>query len=102
MAKKNNFDKLRAKIIVRAWKDPRFKENLLKNPRSALKEMGLDLPEDLQIKVVEDKRSSFTFVLPAPSAQVNQLSDSELEKMAGGIKTNYHCFATPNTNCCNP
>ena len=84
MAKENNFEKLRAKIIVRAWKDPRFKEKLLKNPHAAFKEMGLDLPENFQVKVVEDKANTFTFVLPRASGQLHELSDQQLEKMAGG------------------
>ena len=86
MAKEsNNFEKIRAKTIVRAWKDPRFKEKLLKNPRAAFKEMGLDLPANFQIKVVEDKPQAFTFVLPPAIAQAAALSDQELERLAGGL-----------------
>lgn len=76
---------IRAKIIVRAWKDPTFKEKLLKNPRTALKEMGLETSENVELKVVEDKRNTFTFVLPAPIAEMGTLSEAELEKLAGGV-----------------
>ena len=81
-----DFEKLRAKIIARAWKDPRFKEKLLKNPKAAFAEMGLDLPENVQLKVVEDQTNSVTFVLPPvpSSAKSQELSDQELAKLAAG------------------
>ena len=79
---------LKAKIIAKAWKDPHFKERLLKNPKAAFKEVGLDISKDIQVKVIEDKPNSFTFVLPAPVAQVDSLSEQELIKLAAaGVKT---------------
>lgn len=78
------FEKLRAKIIARAWKDPHYKEKLLKNPKAALKEMGWDLPETFSVKVVEEKQNSFTFVLPPAMSLTKELTEAELEKMAAG------------------
>ena len=89
--KSGDFEKIRAKIIARAWKDPRFKEKLLKNPRAAFKEMGLDLPENLQVKVQEDKSNSFTFVLPPAISHAKEMSDQELERLAGGVEAMSHC-----------
>src|SRR5262245_49833003 len=80
-----NAREIEAKIIAHAWKDPRFKEKLMKNPRAAFKEMGLDIPENIQVKVVEDKAGSFTFVLPPSTPGAKEMSDQELEKLAGGI-----------------
>ena len=80
--KPKNAKELEAKIIAHAWKDPRYKEKLLKNPRAAFKEMGLDVPENIQIKIVEDKPNSFTFVLPPAVVGARELSDQELEKLA--------------------
>ncbi len=82
MAKKeNNY----SKVIARAWKDARFKEKLLKNPKEALKEMGMDVPANFDVRVVEDKANSMTFVLPNPPAKAKELSEQELQKMAGGM-----------------
>jgi hypothetical protein len=95
------FEKLRTKIIVRAWKDPSFRKKLLKNPRAAIKEMGFNVPENLEIHVVEDKAGSLTFVLPPSTAQTKQLSDRELELLAaaGGDSMNCHTNYAPVTTC---
>jgi hypothetical protein len=82
MAKNNN---TYAKVIARAWKDVRFKEKLLKNPKEALKEMGMDVPANFDVRVVEDKANSITFVLPNPPAKAKELTEQDLQKMAGGM-----------------
>ncbi len=82
MAKTNNNY---AKIVAHAWKDARYKEKLLKNPKAALKEMGMDIPENLEVRVIEEKANSMTFVLPTPPAKARELSEQELQKMAGGV-----------------
>jgi len=84
MPDRQNREQLHAKIIAHAWKNPSFKEKLLKNPRAAFKEMGLDIPEEVQIKVIEDKPNSFTFVLPPSVAHAEEMSTQELEKIAAG------------------
>ncbi len=73
----------REKIIAKAWKDPTFKKKLLTNSREALKEMGVNLPPNVNVKVVEDTNNSYTFVLPASPANAKNLSDAELETVAG-------------------
>jgi hypothetical protein len=81
MAKTNNNY---AKIVAHAWKDARFKEKLLKNPKAALKEMGMDVPENIEVRVVEEKANSVTFLLPKAPAEARELSERDLQKMAGG------------------
>lgn len=88
---KKDFETIRAKIIAHAWKDPRFKEKLMKNPRAAMKEMGFEVPENIQVRVVEDKADSFTFILPTPKAEMKELSEQELEKLAGGAGWSIAC-----------
>lgn len=44
-----------AMIIARAWKDKGFKEALLKDPKAALKKEGIEVPADVNLKIVEDK-----------------------------------------------
>lgn len=87
MAKQpKDMNALRAKIIVKAWKDQRFKQLLLKNPKAAFKEMGIEVPSNLDVRVVEDKQNSFTFVLPSPVSQIEEMPNEQLEKMTGGVE----------------
>lgn len=79
-----NYQEMRNKIIVHAWKDPNFKKQLLSNPKAALKSFGLTLPENLNIKVMEEPENTFTLVLPKAPAQVRELSEKELFSYAGG------------------
>ncbi len=74
--------KNREKVIARAWKDPAFKKKLLQSPREALSEMGIKIPENVKINVIEDKSGTYTFVLPAMPTDTT--SDAELQKIAGG------------------
>jgi len=78
-------EEIEAKIIERAWKDQRFKLLLLKNPRAAFKELGIEMPENLEIKVVEEKPNAVTLVIPAAPSNAQALSEAELEKIAGGL-----------------
>ena len=100
--KPKNVKELEAKIIAHAWKDPRYKEKLLKNPRAAFKEAGLDIPENIQIKAIEDKPNSFTFVLPPAVAGAREMSDQELEKVVGGGTCLTTKFAAQWTLICKP
>ncbi len=74
----------REKIIAKAWKDPTFKKKLLTNSREALNEMGMNIPANVNVKVIEDTNSTYTFVLPVSPANAKNLSEAELETVAGG------------------
>jgi hypothetical protein len=74
-----------AKIIAKAWRDPAFKAELIANPAAALKAEGIDLPDGVQVTVVEHSENHFHFMLPPKPA--GDLSDEELEAIAGGLGT---------------
>ena len=71
-------------IIAKAWMDEGFKQRLLADPAAALKQEGLDIPEGLRIKVVENTDKLVHFVLPAKPSS-HELSDEQLDKVAGGF-----------------
>jgi len=77
------------KVIGRAWADDAFKARLLADPAATLAAEGLTPPAGLTVKVVENTDTVFNLVLP-PKPQ--DLSDAELDQMAGGF-----C-----SNCCTP
>ncbi len=72
-----------AKVITKAWKDASFKKKLQTNPRQALEEIGMNIPANVNVKVVEDTNSSYTFVLPVSPASAKNLSEMELDAVAG-------------------
>ncbi|MBW7453586.1 NHLP leader peptide family RiPP precursor [Paenibacillus sepulcri] len=52
-------------IIEKAWKDPAFKEKLLADPKAAILEsFNIDVPDDIQVSVVEETPKSFYLVIP--------------------------------------
>jgi hypothetical protein len=91
MENQNAKKELMNKIITRAWKDPQFKKQLFANPKAALKEMHYPLPENMQIRVVEegqkynkDDKNVLTIILPKQPEDAHKLSEKELANLAGG------------------
>ena len=70
------------KIIARAWRDPAFKAKLLADPHATLKEAGLQVREGVTVTVVENTDTHHHLVLPPKPT--GELSDAELDKVAGG------------------
>jgi hypothetical protein len=71
------------KIIARAWTDEGYKARLVSDPRSVFDEAGVDLPEGVDIRVVEDTPSVNHFVLPLAPVE-GELSEEALEQVAAG------------------
>jgi len=86
-----------AKIIAKAWRDPAFKAELIANPAAALKAEGIDVPAGMTVTVLENTDRQFNLVLP-PAAS-GELSEDDLEAVAGGGSKNpnpaMRWFATP-------
>lgn len=72
------------KLIARAWQDASFKHELLSNPRAAFEKEGITLPESIEIRVVEESANTLCFVLPMQPSGTGELSEAELESVAGG------------------
>jgi hypothetical protein len=73
-------------IIDRATRDPQFRQDLLRDPvRTVEQELGVRIPTGVEIRVVEESASTLYLVLPPQSIATGQeLSDRELEQVAGG------------------
>ena len=73
-----------AEIIERAWKDESFKADLMRDPVGTLSsEYGTDLPDGIEIEVLEETSSKSYLVLPV---NPTELSESELDMVAGGVE----------------
>jgi len=89
---------VREQIMIRAFKDAAFRQEVRNNPRAVLaRDYQLQIPETVSIRVIEDTEETFTLVLPPSQASVQELSDAELEAVAGGLPIttvtfNAHCI----------
>jgi hypothetical protein len=72
-------------IIKKALQEEDFKKLLLSDPHKAIAEMGLDIPADMEINILEETAQTSYLVLPHIS---EELSDDALELIAGGTSCN--------------
>ena len=75
------------RIIQRSLEDDAFRQRLLENPKAAIEdELGIQLPEGIEIRAVEETPDTVYIALPGRPADVRagELSDRELESVAGG------------------
>jgi hypothetical protein len=76
---------MEGRLIQKSLEDQSFRQSLLEDPRPAIEqELGTRLPESVKVKVVEETAQNIYLVLPIRSAEVDELSDEELESVAGG------------------
>ena len=74
-------------VVQRSLEDEDFRRRLLEDPKgTAHREMGMRLPEGIEVRVVEETKETIYLVLPSASAvgEYGELSDQELEAVAGG------------------
>lgn len=90
-----------AEIIAKALKDSAFKQELLSNPKAAIeREVGQTLPPNIEIQVVEETPTKLYLVLPSTSSVPRELSDQQLESVAGGKATApTPCVCAMRTTC---
>lgn len=75
-----------AKAVARSWSDEAYKAKLLNDPRGALAEVGVEVPDDVTVNVTEQKSDEFNLVLPPnPGLQEGPVSDDQLQAVAGGF-----------------
>ena len=71
-----------AQLFAACWKDEALKARFMSDPKAVLKEYGLDVPDGIDVKVVENADDCVHITLPAKPS--GDLSDEELSKAAGG------------------
>jgi hypothetical protein len=75
------------RIIERSLQDDAFRQRLLEDPRGALQEeLGTRLPEEVEVRALEESADTIYLVLPSesPIGGGAELSEQELEAVAGG------------------
>jgi hypothetical protein len=78
---------LETQLIQKAWKEPEFRKQVVSDPKGLLeKHLGKKLPDQLRIYVHEEDANTLHFSVPPAPSNVAELSDEELEKVAGGTE----------------
>ena len=78
---------LETALIEKCWKDPEFKKEVVKDPKGMLeRHIGQKLPANLKVFIHEEDANNLHFSLPPAPSNVTELSDDELEKVAGGTE----------------
>ena len=73
-----------AQLFAACWKDEALKARFMADPKAVLKEHGLDVPDGIDVKVVENTDNTVHITMPAPPSGGMDLSDDELSNAAGG------------------
>ena len=85
------------KIVEQAQKNPKYYAALKADPRGLLeKQLGTAIPKAVNIKLLEETPETYYIVLPHAAKEGAELSDSDLEKVAGGatVKGDAQCNGT--------
>ena len=73
-------------IVQRAWKDDAFRAEFLGDPKATIeKYSGQKLPAEVKVVALAEDDKTIHFVIPPKPANADELSDEDLEKVAGGI-----------------
>lgn len=79
-----------AKVFEKSWADAAFKAELMKNPAGAIKTAtSQKMPSGLKIVAHENTANALHVVLPHLPAASGELSDNDLEAVAGGKAGQY-------------
>ena len=71
-----------SQLFAACWRDEALKDRFMADPKAVLKDYNLDVPDGIDVKVVENADDCVHITLPnRPSVEV---SDEELESAAGG------------------
>jgi hypothetical protein len=88
-------------LISRAERDRAFRQQLVDDPRGAIEEeLGVELPEGLQVRVLQEGPSEAVLVLPI-FPDPGELRDEELAAAAGGTGGSWcgHTHCSISGNC---
>ena len=73
-----------ADLFAACWKDEALKQRFIADPKAVLAQYGMDVPDGMDVNVVENTDSTVHITMPAPPSGTIDLSDDELSNAAGG------------------
>ena len=93
-----------AELFAACWKDEALKARFMSDPKAVLAERGIDLPDNIEVNVVENSDNTVHITMPKMPEGSTELSDDEIMAAAGGVytKDNLGCsndlMMCPNSN----
>lgn len=76
-----------SKLFAACWRDDALKSRFLADPRAVLREHGIEVPDQIEVRVTEARDDVLHITLPQPPAGHADLSDDDLAAAAGGSMT---------------
>ena len=73
-----------AALFAACWKDEALKARFMSDPKAVLAEYGIDVPDGIDVNVVENTDNTVHITMPMAPAGAGELSDEELTNAAGG------------------
>lgn len=90
----DSIQKLVDQAKAKAWVDKGFRKALIADPKKTIEDLfKITLPENLKFNVQEEKPDTVTINLPAQASD-GELSDDQLDAVAGGWGCFCDCFST--------
>ena len=87
MSEASSRTQMERRLIEKSLQDEAFRRRLIEDPKAAVEEeLGTRLPEGVRVEAVEETQDTIYLVLPSasPLGEAAELSDQELEAVAGG------------------
>ena len=79
-------------VLENAAKHPQYRDALLADPKKTVEtQLNSTLPENVTVEVVQESPSKIYIRLPHTVAEGAELSDDDLEQVAGGKDDTYSC-----------
>ncbi len=75
-------EELEKEIIKKAQSDNNFKKFLMEKPHEAIAQFGVQVPGEVEVRVVEESAKVVYLVLPV---NPDELTDKLLDAVAGGV-----------------
>jgi hypothetical protein len=84
-----------AAVTKLARTDPEYRKLALRDPNAAIARVNpTPLPPGFKVRFVDNAGANLTLVLPDPVSKEGELSDAELEQVAGGGRCGASCAAS--------
>ncbi|HEX5850166.1 MAG TPA: NHLP leader peptide family RiPP precursor [Rubrobacter sp.] len=88
MSEGSGRQEMERRLIEKSLEDESFRQRLIEDPKGTVEqELGARLPEQVRVEAMEETADTIYLVLPSTSMAGVELSEQQLESVAGGDST---------------